>query len=355
MEIDLDTFLTALYCTVDDAYQAGFARFKTVRPGHQPELSDSEVVTLALLFQWQFPGGERPFLAYAVDHWRAYFPRLLSQSAFNRRVRDLAIVLSQLGPQVARRIGTALLDADYEVVDGLPIPLMRRCRGDQHRLFADDAGLGRGGSDGDWYYGVKLVSAVSPAGIITGFVVSPASTEERWSVDALLRWRDDPTAPAPTAPDLATVLGAAHRAHGQRQGPTGPIRGRFSAGQTLRGCYLADEGERGRAWQAHWAEDYGASLVTRSALTAELTPPEKRAFTKHFRSVRQVIETVHHTLIRVFGITFPRARTPWGLFARIAAKIAAHDLSVCLNALYHRPTFAPYNPFLLSNAGNLAR
>jgi hypothetical protein len=345
MEIDLATFLTALYCVVDDLYRAEFAPAKPVRPGHRPELSDSEVVTLALLFQWQFAGGERQFLSYAVAHWRGYFPRLLSQSAFNRRLHDLAIVLSQLGPRVAQRFFPGLLQVDYEVVDGLPIPLMRRCRGDQHRLFADAAGIGRGGSDGDWYYGVKLVSAVSPTGLITGFVLGPASTEERWSVDALLRWRDDPTAPAPTAADLAAVLGPAHRAHGQRQGPTGPLQGRYSAGQPSTGCYLADEGERGAAWQAHWAADYGASLVTLSALTADLSAAERRIFTTHFRSMRQVIETVHHALVGTFGITFPRARTPWGLFARLAAKVAAHDLSVCLNVLLHRPTFTQYYPF----------
>jgi len=345
MAIDLDTFLTALYCVVDDLYQAEIAPRKPRRPGQRPAVSDSEVLTLAMLFQWQFPGGERQFVRYAGEHWREYFPRLLSQSAFNRRLHDLALVLSQLGPRVAQRFFAELLRGDYEVVDGLPVPLMRRCRGDQHRLFADEADVGRGGSDGDWYYGVKLVAAVSPTGLITGFVLSPASTEERWSVDALLRWREDPTAPPPTAADLAAVLGPAHRVHGQRQGPTGPIQGRSSAGQPLTGCYLADEGERGAAWQRHWAEDYGASVVTRSALSGELSDKERRVFTTRFRRMRQVIETVHQALVGTFRITFPRARTLGGLFARIAAKIAAHDLSVCLNRLLHRPTFTQYYPF----------
>jgi hypothetical protein len=345
VEIDLDTFLTGLYCIVDDVYRARFAAAKRGRPGPKGKLADSEVVTLAMLFQWLPHGSERRFLAYATRQWRTYFPRLLSQSAFNRRVRDLSIVLSQLGPQVARELFPALLSGAYEVVDGLPIPLMRRCRGDQHRLFADDAGIGRGGSDGDWYYGVKLVAAVAPSGLVTGFVVSPASTEERWSVDALLRWRTDPTAPPPDAKSLDPVLGPAHRNHGERLGPTGPIRGRSSAGQPAGGCYLADEGERGEAWQQHWREDYGASLLTARALCVGLSEEQVRALTRQFRSLRQVVETVNNSLDGVFGIKFPRARTPWGLFTRIAAKVAAHDLLVCLNALFHRPTFAQFDPF----------
>jgi hypothetical protein len=343
--IDLETFLTGLYCMVDDVYQAHFAAGKRGRPGPKGKLADSEVVTLALLFQWLPHGSERRFLSYAARQWRAYFPRLLSQSAFNRRMRDLGLVLSQLGPHVARELCPALRRGAYEVVDGLPIPLMRRCRGDQHRLFADDAGIGRGGSDGEWYYGVKLVAAVAPSGIVTGFVVSPASTEERWSVDALLRWRDDPTAPPPDAAALDPLLGPAHRHHGERQGPTGPLHGRYSAGETARGCYLADEGERGEAWQQHWRGDYGASLLTARALCAGLPEEQARALTRQFRSLRQVVETVNGSLVGVFGIKFPRARTVWGLFTRIAAKVAAHNLLVCLNALFHRPTFALFDPF----------
>jgi len=345
MLIDLDTFLTALYCVVDDVYRADFAPAKPVRPGHKPELADSEVLTLALLFQQQRRGAERRFLAYAVAHWRRYFPRLLSQSAFNRRTRDLALVLGQLGPRVADRFFPLLVDSAYEVLDGLPVPLMRRCRGDQHRLFGSEAGIGRGGSDRDWYYGVKFVAAVNAHGIITGFVLAPASTEERWAVEALVRWRDNPHAAQPDAASLAEVLGPAHRNKGQRQGPTGPLWGRSAAGQPTRGCYLADEGERGEAWQEHWRAEYGASVLTPAALLATLAEEARASVRRQFRSRRQVIETVNNALDQVFGIKFPRARTLAGLLTRIAAKVAAHDILVCLNYLFQRPTFAHFDPF----------
>jgi hypothetical protein len=84
---------------------------------------------------------------------RGYFPRLLSQSAFNRRMRDLGEVLGQLGPALAQHVEQTLGPAAYEVLDGVPVPLMRRCRSERHRLFGDEAGLGCGGSDREWYYG----------------------------------------------------------------------------------------------------------------------------------------------------------------------------------------------------------
>lgn len=49
MDLDLDTFLTVVYCTVDDLYQTHFAAAKPPRPGKVAELSDSEVLTLILL------------------------------------------------------------------------------------------------------------------------------------------------------------------------------------------------------------------------------------------------------------------------------------------------------------------
>src|SRR5215218_6694945 len=148
MKLDLDTFLVTVYCVIDDLYRQRYAAAKPPRPGPSPQVSDTEVLTLAVLAQWQPRNSEQAFVEYAAAHWRAYFPRLLSQAAFNRRVRDLGGVLAALGPAVA-----ALLQAQrgggaaYQVWDGLPIPLMRRCRGRRHRSFGAEAGFGRGGVD----------------------------------------------------------------------------------------------------------------------------------------------------------------------------------------------------------------
>ena len=123
MTIDLDTFLVALYTLVDDLYKAYAAPRKPCRPGQAPILSDSEVLTLLILAQW-LRRSERGLLRYAAEHWHAYFPRLLDQSAFNRRARDLQGVLLYLIPQVAEQLGAAL--TPYQVFDGVPVPLARR-------------------------------------------------------------------------------------------------------------------------------------------------------------------------------------------------------------------------------------
>jgi hypothetical protein len=344
MELDVTTFLTTVYCIVDDLYQEHFAPDKPRRPGKRPEMSDSEVLTVTILAQWQQDRSERAFLAYACRHWRSYFPRLLSQSAFNRRARDLCGVLSRLGPLVARQLTQTLTPTPaYTVLDTVPVPLMRRCRGGRHRLFADEADFGHGGSDDEVYYGVQLLAVVNAAGLITGFVVGPAATDERWLAEALLRWRTDPTAAPPTLAELAPVLGPSHRRGGQRRGPTGPIAPGLGVGEPDAVPYLGDLGFHGAAWQQHWQAAYGASVLTKAAYDA-LARPERRQARRWFCGLRQVIETVNGQLEGTFGLQFPRARTYWGLLTRLAAKVAAFNLSVAFKHHCDQPTLAAINP-----------
>ena len=320
----------ALYTIVDDLYQQHFAGAKLVRPGSRPMVADSEVLTLALCAQW-WGRSERAFVRYVRAQWRAYFPRLLSQSAYNRRGRDLAGVLVALGPVGARewRAATAL----YEVVDTVAVPLLRRCRGGRQRLFGDGAALGWGGSDKEWYYGCKLLLAGLPRGGITGFVLAPASTEDRWLADALLGWRAAPQARPLHPQDLLRPM----RPNGTPYvGPTGPRGPQLGAGQPSAGPYLADKGFRGAEWPAHWRQDYGAPGLTPPQYRG---PARARAKRQHSR-LRQLVETINGHLTRTFGLHFPGARTPHGLLTRLAAKLAAVNLGRWLNRLFDRPALA---------------
>jgi hypothetical protein len=332
VEPDLDTFLVTVYCVVDELYAELFGSLKPSRRGRKPIVSDSEVVTLGLLAQWQRSRSEREFLRSAKPWLQPYFPIWLSQSAFNRRLRDLAGVLAHLAPAVAARTSALLNPSAYEVLDGVPVPLARRCRGDRHRCFANEADIGRGGSDKDWFFGQRLVLSVDVHGSITGAVSGPASTEEHWLADALFRWRRAPLAPAPTADQVDPLLGPAHRAQGQRRGPAGPIFLRGAAGVPADGVYLGDLGYRGRNWSEHWRADYGALVLTKAAY------PDQSS-RRWFSRLRQIVETVNGCLEDRLGLQFPRARTAWGLQTRLAAKVAAFNLAVHFNYLVGRPPF----------------
>jgi hypothetical protein len=342
MRLDVETFLTVVYVLVDEFYQAHFAAARAHRPGRRPTVSDSEVLTLAVLAQWHPRRSERAFGRYARRHWSAYFPRQLSQSSFNRRVRDLGIALCLLGPWLAAQLaaysGTAVT---HEVVDGVPVPLMRRCRG-RHHLLGDAAAVGRGGSDHDFYYGMKLWVVVNSQGLITGWVAGPANTEERWLAEAVLRWRCLPSAPPPSAAQ-APWLERPHHGPARRVGPTGPVGPRQAAGQATTNCYISDLGLAGRAWQLHWYEAYGAHVLTKADYRP-LPWPDRAVATRWLAGLRQAVESTFQALSDRWGLAFPRARTPWGVRTRLAAKVAAFNCAALVNHCLGLPTLAYFNP-----------
>lgn len=330
MAVDLDTFLVAVYTLIDDLYRATCAAHKPRRRGARPAMSDSEVLTLLVCGQWQ-RRSEHDLVRHAATHWRAYFPRLLSQSAFNRRARDLAGVLAALVPELARQLGAAL--AGYHVVDGVPVPLARRVRGTRRRLFGEDeAAIGRGGADRDWYFGCQLLLDVTDTGAVSGFVLGPANTDARYLADALWCWRADPAATPWTAADLP----AAHRRGGRHVGPTGRIGPRGGVGAFDRGPYLADRGLRGAGWAAHWRAEYGVTVLTHASYAGPAATADRR----WHAAARQVVETVNQHLTDDFALAFPGAKTRWGLLGRLAAKLLAFNIGLWLNRLVHRPPFA---------------
>jgi len=88
----LETFLTALYVIVDDLYQSHIQPQMPVSGGPPAQMSESEVLCLGLAAQWRSGvpwKSERGMLRYVRNHLRYLFPTVLSQSAFNRRLRRL--------------------------------------------------------------------------------------------------------------------------------------------------------------------------------------------------------------------------------------------------------------------------
>jgi hypothetical protein len=342
MNMDLETFLVTVYCIVSDLYQAHFAKAKPRRRGRKAQLSDEEVLTLAVLAQWQTNRSERAFIRMVASQWQSYFPQLLSQSQLNRRMRDVAGVLSALGPAIGLLLSAQWGGLVYEVIDGVPVPLMRRCRGDRHRCFANEAAVGVGGSDRDFFYGVKLLTVVNNHGLITGFVFGPANTEERWLAEALLRWRAFPDAPPPQVEDLEAVLPKWRPARGKRRGPTGPIAPATGVGQATVPLCLADLGFAGQVWQRHWQLDYQADILTQTCFDGQA---DEERLHRQLHRLRQVVEEVNAFLVACLGLPFPRARTFWGLLTRLAAKVAACNFARLFNHLAGHPAFAHLAPF----------
>lgn len=323
MDVDPATFLITVYDAIDT-----FCAEHPVPPhrGRPPRMSDSEVLTVLVLGRWHGTS-ERGTLAWIGQHYSAYFPTLLSPSAFNRRARRLATRMAALLHTLAGWLGAA--EEWFEIIDGLPVPVAQWVRGKRRRCFTpEEAELGHGGTGAGFSYGVSLLACVTGSGVITGFVTAPANDGERWQLSALLAWRHDPTA---VPLDVDAIPAAVQ--HGRALvGPVGHHLSPTTAGVPVTGVYLADRGFGGTDWHQAWAGRYRATVVTRDQVNAD---------TRHwFHHARQCIETVNSVLTDTLHIRFPQARTEDGLITRLIATCAALNLGIFVNRRNHRQDLA---------------
>jgi hypothetical protein len=163
--MDLETLFTTVYVLVDDWYKEQMAATFQRTVGAPAKMSDSEVLTVAVVGQWRIGvpwQTERGLVRYLQTYGRAMFPTMLNISAFNRRVRCLwgAFVLLQQG--VAQALQT---EADiYECVDCLPLPAFSNGQAQRERgHWLWQSTRGRGGH-GRWFWGDHLLLSVAGGG-----------------------------------------------------------------------------------------------------------------------------------------------------------------------------------------------
>ena len=301
--VELDTFVTWLYVTVDDLCKE---QEPAVHPGPAASLSRSEVVTLAILGQWSLFGSERHFYRDARRKLRWAFPTLPSRSRYNRLVRQQTAAITQVALALAELVDPTPV---YEVMDSTGA----RVRNAQRRgagWLEGRANLGRCTRLG-WYVGFNILTVATPLGAVTGFGFAPASTNDRHLAETLLAAR--------RAPDLVPLASAGH--------PCGD-------------AYLADGNFWGPGWQEHWQTDYGARVLAPPQPGTHFYATWSRAARRWLASHRQIIETVHHWLLFPFGLDQERPHTLTGFAARLAATVGLHNFCLWLNQQLGRPPLA---------------
>jgi hypothetical protein len=301
--LDVDTFLTALYAIVDDFYKARPKERR--RPGPDPSLSPSEVITLAIFARFSRFASERDFHRYARTCLRGAFPTLPDRSQFNRLVRSHAELIEEVALRLAEIMGVH--GCPYEALDSAAM-VVRDAKRRGAGWLAGYADIGWSNRLG-WYEGFRLLVAVSPKGVVTGFGFSGASTADQ--------------------PMAETFFAARERPNSRLS----------SVGRAARGPYIADKGFEGVENHRWWLERYGARVIH---------PPKrnsrKRSWPKRLRrwvaSIRQIVETVYDKLLNAFGLHRERPHELSGARARLAARVALHNFCIWLNEQLGRPWLA---------------
>ncbi len=273
----LEEAISVLFCLVDDAYRLinpkgdGYSALK--------RLSDSEVITLALLQQLRGVESERSFLRDAERFFSHLFPGVvgLHPSSFHRRVRKLRRFLEPLRQEI---VPDLVGDPETLLVDSTLLAALHPRQVAQSAGFPGAAWV-RWGSFS--VYGVKLHLLCAKNGVPLSYELTPANVAE-------VRLTEELLAEADLRGDLARRLFAdlAYRSE--------------ALGHTLAEC--------------------GISLVSERA---------------DQRGERQRIEITLSSLKRVFGLGWTLATTLVGLATRISAKVTAYTYGFHLNRLLGRP------------------
>ena len=286
MIADLDTLLIALYVELTDRIipLLGFTRSG---PGQRPEVTDAELVCLAVAQVLLRYDDERHWLRAAAKRVGHLFPRLLRQSEYNARLNGAGPLM-----EAALRWLAGHTPASAELLrlmDATPVPCGQSVITARRSDLSGYAGYGYCPSHSRWYWGSKLMLICTCEGTVTGFgLANPKLAGEREQACAMLR---DRPANRP-APGTAIVTD---------KGLAGQDTEEFFAGPSL-----------------------GLTLL-RPARKDEKTP-------RYFPNwLRQRVEAIIWTLKNQLGLERHGGRVPAGLWARIVQRLLALNAAIWFN------------------------
>jgi Transposase DDE domain len=289
---NLDTLATALYVRTDDLLKES-PQLAPLRPavGMAPQLSDAELVTLAVLQALLGFTSEARWVRYAHAHLRHLFPYLPQQPGYNKRLRAAAGLIRHCIRVLAA--GTSLWADDVWVVDSTPVECGRSRETAKRSDLAGWAQYGYCASHSRWFWGLRLHLVTTLHGLPVGYALAGAKADERLVL-------------------LDILAGGALPA---------------STGQVI----IGDKGYYGRDFEA----------VLASAQVTLLRPARKGepgpAGHQYFKPLRQVIESVNDTFKGQLDLEQHGGRTVDGVTVRVLQRILALTAAIWHNDATSQP------------------
>ena len=273
----LEDAVTALFCVVDDAYR--HINPHSLRYASLKKLSDSEVLTLALVQQLRGVESSRSFLRDAGRFFSELFPGVvgLYPSSFHRRLRKLGRFLETLRLTVLDELvgEPETLLVDSTLIEALHPRQLSQSAG------LDGAAWVRWGSFS--VYGLKLHLLCATNRVPVSYEITAANVA-----------------------DLRL---------------TGELLNEASLGQGVARRLLAD--------LAYKSEPLSTTLAE-----SEILLVTERA---EQRGIRQQIEIAFAGLKGVFGLGWTLAKSLTGIVMRVVAKVAAYTFGFYINRMFGRP------------------
>ena len=251
-----------------------------------PQISDAELVTLAVMQALLGFVSEARWLRYARKSLRGLFPYLPGQSGYNKRLRKLALTTCWLIRMLA--MDTSLWADDVWVVDSTPVECGRSRETVRRSDLTGCAEYGYCASHSRYFWGLRLHLLTTLHGLPMGFALTGAKADER---RVLLGILDDSTLTA----------------------------GR--AGQII----IGDKNYYGHDFEATLAS--AGLILLRPARQGEPAGPGAC----FFRPLRQIIESVNDTFKGQLDLERHGGHTTPGVLTRVLQRILALTAAIWHN------------------------
>ena len=140
--MDLDDFIIAVFCVVDEAVPL-VTQGRRLRPrGPQPVLTDSEVLTMEVGGESLGLAHDRALFAYFRQHSVHFFPalRTLHRTTFIRQAANLWRLKERLWQCLLDQIPH---DPRFAIIDSCPLPVCQFARAYRGRRFRGEAACGK--------------------------------------------------------------------------------------------------------------------------------------------------------------------------------------------------------------------
>ena len=171
--MDLNTFIVAVFCLVDDRLKGRRIRQR----GPAPKLSDSEVLTIEIVGEFLGLDTDEAIFRYFRRHYAEWFPTLgeVHRTTFARQAANLWKVKDNLWQEL---LALTPHDPTFAVCDSMPLPACLFARAYRCRRFRGEATFGKDILLKQTFYGFRVHIRLCWPGLITRFSVALANVHE---------------------------------------------------------------------------------------------------------------------------------------------------------------------------------
>ena len=171
--MDLNTFVVAVFCLIDDRLKGRRVRQR----GPSPKLSDAEVLTIEIVGEFLGMDTDKGIYLYFRRHYAEWFPALceVHRTTFARQAANLWKVKEHLWQDLVALVPH---DPSFSICDSMPLPACLFARTYKCKRFRGEAAFGKDTLLKQTFYGFRVHVRICWPGVISRFSVAPASAHE---------------------------------------------------------------------------------------------------------------------------------------------------------------------------------